>query len=106
MAAIRSKDTKPEVYVRRHVHAAGFRFRLHRRDLPGRPDRFFGVTAEFGSARLKKVIAQTSPVLRNSAIDRLVHLNPDLPGDVIGKNGDLQQMWSLEQMVRDSHNWR
>lgn len=41
MAAIRSKDTKPELYVRRHVHAAGFRFRLHRRDLPGRPDLAF-----------------------------------------------------------------
>lgn len=41
MAAIRSKNTKPEIYVRRHVHAAGFRFRLHRRDLPGRPDLVF-----------------------------------------------------------------
>ena len=38
MAAIRSKDTKPELYVRSCVHEAGFRFRLHRRDLPGRPD--------------------------------------------------------------------
>ena len=38
MAAIGSKDTKPEIYVRRRVHAAGFRFRLHRRDLAGRPD--------------------------------------------------------------------
>ena len=38
MAAVRSKDTKPEMYVRRKVHRAGFRFRLHRRDLPGRPD--------------------------------------------------------------------
>ena len=41
MAAIRSKDTKPEWYVRRRVHAAGFRYRLHRRDLPGRPDLVF-----------------------------------------------------------------
>ena len=41
MAAIRSKDTKPEMYVRRRVHAAGFRYRLHRRDLPGRPDIVF-----------------------------------------------------------------
>ena len=41
MAAIRSKDTKPELYVRRLVHAAGFRYRLHRRDLPGRPDLVF-----------------------------------------------------------------
>ena len=38
MAAIGSKDTKPEMYVRRRVQAAGFRFRLHRRDLAGRPD--------------------------------------------------------------------
>ena len=41
MAAIRSKDTKPEMYVRRRVHAAQFRYRLQRRDLPGRPDLAF-----------------------------------------------------------------
>ena len=41
MAAIRSRDTKPEMYVRHRVHAAGFRYRLHRRDLPGRPDLVF-----------------------------------------------------------------
>jgi DNA mismatch endonuclease, patch repair protein len=38
MAAIRSRDTKPEVRVRRVLHGMGFRFRLHRKDLPGRPD--------------------------------------------------------------------
>ncbi|MDX2277646.1 MAG: very short patch repair endonuclease [Hyphomonadaceae bacterium] len=38
MAAVRGKDTSPERYVRSSLHAAGFRFRLHRRDLPGRPD--------------------------------------------------------------------
>jgi DNA mismatch endonuclease, patch repair protein len=38
MAAIRSRDTKIELYVRRAVHAAGYRFRLHRKDLPGKPD--------------------------------------------------------------------
>lgn len=38
MAAIRGKDTKPELQVRRAIHAAGLRFRLHHRDLPGRPD--------------------------------------------------------------------
>jgi DNA mismatch endonuclease (patch repair protein) len=41
MAAIRSRDTKPEMYVRRAVHAAGFRYSLHRRDLPGHPDLTF-----------------------------------------------------------------
>ena len=38
MARIRSKDTNPELWVRRFLHARGFRFRLHRKDLPGRPD--------------------------------------------------------------------
>ncbi len=41
MRAIRSKDTKPEMLVRRGLHAAGFRYRLHVRDLPGRPDLVF-----------------------------------------------------------------
>ena len=38
MSRIRSRDTKPEMTVRRMVHAMGFRYRLHRRDLPGCPD--------------------------------------------------------------------
>nr|WP_286131995.1 MULTISPECIES: very short patch repair endonuclease [Sphingomonadales] len=38
MAGIRGKNTKPELAVRRGLHAAGFRFRLHRPGLPGRPD--------------------------------------------------------------------
>ena len=41
MASVRSRDTKPELMVRRAVHAAGLRFRLHRRDLPGCPDIVF-----------------------------------------------------------------
>ena len=41
MAAIRSKDTRPEILVRRAVHAAGFRFRLHSKKLPGSPDLVF-----------------------------------------------------------------
>lgn len=38
MANIRGKDTQPEVLVRKFLHAHGFRFRLHRADLPGKPD--------------------------------------------------------------------
>ena len=38
MAGIRGKNTKPEMLVRRFLHRSGFRFRLHSRDLPGRPD--------------------------------------------------------------------
>lgn len=67
--------------------------------------RFFGVTAEFMTARLRRVIGETSPAVPSAVIDRLVHLNPELPGELIGKNGDLRMMWSFEQMVEDSHNW-
>lgn len=41
MRAIRSKDMLPEVTVRRLVHKLGYRFRLHRKDLPGKPDLVF-----------------------------------------------------------------
>jgi len=41
MARIRSKDTKPEMTVRRSAHRLGYRYRLHRRDLPGVPDLVF-----------------------------------------------------------------
>ena len=38
MSRIRGKDTKPELVVRSVLHCLGFRFRVHRKDLPGRPD--------------------------------------------------------------------
>ncbi|HEY7811269.1 MAG TPA: very short patch repair endonuclease [Allosphingosinicella sp.] len=38
MSRIRGSNTKPELAVRKMLHRAGFRFRLHRRDLPGTPD--------------------------------------------------------------------
>jgi DNA mismatch endonuclease (patch repair protein) len=48
MARVRGKDTKPEMVVRRLVHAMGYRYRLHRKDLPGKPDLVF--------PRLRKII--------------------------------------------------
>ena len=41
MRAVKGKDTKPEMTVRRLAHALGYRFRLHRKDLPGKPDLVF-----------------------------------------------------------------
>lgn len=48
MSRIRSKDTKPEIVVRKIAHRLGCRFRLYRKDLPGKPDLVF--------PKLKKVI--------------------------------------------------
>ncbi|MGQ3489064.1 very short patch repair endonuclease [Roseovarius pacificus] len=41
MAGIKGKDTKPELVLRRALHARGFRYRLHSKNLPGRPDLVF-----------------------------------------------------------------
>lgn len=41
MAKVRSKDTKPELFVRSLVHRMGYRYRLHGKDLPGKPDLVF-----------------------------------------------------------------
>ena len=38
MAAVKGKNTKPEILVRKALHAMGYRFRLHVKDLPGKPD--------------------------------------------------------------------
>ena len=48
MGRVKGADTKPEMVVRRLVHAMGYRYRLHSRDLPGKPDIVF--------RRKKKVI--------------------------------------------------
>ena len=42
MQSVKSKDTGPELVVRRLLHGMGYRYRLHRKDLPGRPDIAFG----------------------------------------------------------------
>ncbi|WP_339162499.1 very short patch repair endonuclease [Methylobacterium bullatum] len=41
MQSVGQKDTKPEVALRQGLHRLGYRFRLHRKDLPGRPDLVF-----------------------------------------------------------------
>ena len=41
MRAVKGKDTTPELIVRRMAHAMGYRFRLHRKNLPGKPDLVF-----------------------------------------------------------------
>ena len=48
MSRIRMRDTKPELVVRKTVHRLGYRFRIHKRDLVGKPDLVF--------SRLRKII--------------------------------------------------
>ncbi|MEM5470776.1 very short patch repair endonuclease [Hoeflea sp. AS60] len=41
MAAVKGKNTLPEIFLRQHLHKAGFRYRLHAKGLPGKPDLVF-----------------------------------------------------------------
>lgn len=41
MSGIRAKNTRPEMFLRKGLHALGFRFRLHAGDIPGKPDMVF-----------------------------------------------------------------
>jgi DNA mismatch endonuclease (patch repair protein) len=82
MARIKSHGTKPEMIVRRAVHALGFRYRLHRRDLPGCPDLVF--------SRRRKVIfvhgcfwhRHTCSLARRVPITRQEYWGPKLKRNV------------------------
>lgn len=50
MSRIRSVDTKPELFVRRALHALGYRFRKHVRSLPSRQQRVAGLHGQPGRA--------------------------------------------------------
>ena len=67
---------------------------------------YYGVVAEFGKARLKKVIDQTEAVLPTAALRRLVHIKASLPSSVIERNGDLAHLIDLEEMVKESWTWK
>ena len=45
MSGIRGKNTRPEMLIRKGLHARGFRYRLHDRTLPGRPDMVLEIVA-------------------------------------------------------------
>ena len=56
MASVKGTNTTPELVVRSIAHALGYRFRLHRRDLPGKPDLTFSL-----NGTLAGLVAITAP---------------------------------------------
>lgn len=68
--------------------------------------RFWGVTNEFGTARLTKVIRDSKAAQPNGILDALVHLNPHLPSTVVKRNHELANLKSLAGFVNDSFSWR
>jgi DNA mismatch endonuclease (patch repair protein) len=87
MSLVRSKDTKPELLVRRLLHGLGYRYRLHRADLPGKPDLVFssrgrvvfvhgcfwhGHTCKLGRLPKSRLDYWTAKIHGNRERDRLV----------------------------------
>jgi DNA mismatch endonuclease (patch repair protein) len=72
MSGIRGRNTKPEILIRSLLHRHGFRFRLHVRDLPGKPDivlpRYHAVVFVHGcfwhGGEDEFVLSQMSPILK------------------------------------------
>jgi DNA mismatch endonuclease Vsr len=61
MRKVRGKDTAPEMIVGRLAHGAGFRYRLHRKDLPGKPEQL--PTPIFRARVLRQVHARVSRIV-------------------------------------------
>ncbi len=122
--ALRSNNPRIDIVVLRHqkivaLCSARWTYRHDRVDMleeaaeymgaarRDNPDcKFFGITAELNPARLKKVVKQTSPLQRNAAMERLVHLHKPLATTVIGHNGVLEHLMDLAEWARDSVNWK
>lgn len=96
MAKIASKNTKPEMLVRRITHSLGYRYRLHQKDLPGKPDLVF--------SRRRAVIfvhgcfwhGHSDPTCKDAALpkSRTEYWHPKLARN---KERDAAQIASLEQ---------
>ena len=70
LAAVRGKDTAPEMIVRRLLHRMGHRFRLHRRDLPGTPDIVFPARRKIVEVRGCFWHRHPDPACRNATLPR------------------------------------
>jgi DNA mismatch endonuclease Vsr len=71
LAAVAAKDTVPELCVRRMLHRMGYRFRLHRRDLPGTPDIVFAGARKIVEVRGCFWHRHPDPACRNAVLPRV-----------------------------------
>ena len=79
MSRIRGKNTKPERIVRSMLHAMGYRFRVHKKDLPGKPDitlpkhkKSFSFTVVFGTDIRTAHGQKGQPATRNSGMPKSI----------------------------------
>ncbi len=63
MSKVKNKNTKPELIIRSKLHKLGFRFRIQRKDLPGKPDIVFLYTVAFGISTMAVNIQRGQQVI-------------------------------------------
>ncbi|WP_460989657.1 very short patch repair endonuclease [Sphingobium sp. TomTYG45] len=112
MRWIKSKDTSPELAVRRILHRLGYRYRLHRRDLPGKPDLVFGTRRKVifvhgcfwhqhqGCSAGRNPASNTgywTPKLRRN-VERDLHNRSALQAD----GWEIMVIWACETSSRDA----
>lgn len=114
MAAIKGKNTKPEMVVRRLVHSLGYRYRLHRKDLPGKPDLVFpsrckiievyGCYWHMHDCRYGRVVPKTNANFwQNKRLSNV--MRDERNGEELSKRGwRVLVVWECE--VKDTENLR
>jgi DNA mismatch endonuclease (patch repair protein) len=106
MSRIRGGNTKPEMAVRRCAHALGYRFRLHRRDLPGTPDLVFpsrrkvvfvhGCWWHRHEGCVKSGVPKTRPAYWSAKFDQNVARDARVEGQLRAAGWDVLVIWECE----------
>ena len=111
MARVGARDTQPEIIVRSTLHKMGFRFRLHRSDLPGKPDivlpklrKVIFVHGCFwhqhqGCSKAKR--PQTNPAFWNAKLDRNIARDLENYADLTSQSWESFVIWECETRHSD-----
>ena len=111
MARIGARNTQPEIIVRSTLHKMGFRFRLHRSDLPGKPDivlpklrKVIFVHGCFwhqhpGCSKAKR--PHTNPAFWNAKLDRNIARDLENYADLTSQSWESFVVWECETRQRD-----
>ena len=106
MSRVRTRNTSPEIIVRKMAHALGHRFRLHRRDLPGTPDIVFpklrlalfvhGCFWHRHPGCMRATIPEANFEFWKRKLDRNVERNREAVSDLVANGWRVQAIWECE----------
>ena len=116
MRAVKSRDTKPEITVRCLLHRMGYRFRLHRKDLPGKPDIVFSTRKKVifvhgcfwhgHSCKRGKRLPKTNTAYWKSKIKRNVERHSNQLDELVRGGWTGLVLWECELVNEDALSTR